>query len=56
MKNCPKCRMETHCEAEWCWHCGYAYEDSGLTAAVESESGALDVALTSDGEPGEGTT
>jgi hypothetical protein len=27
MKNCPKCRVETRNDAEWCWFCGYAFED-----------------------------
>jgi uncharacterized membrane protein YvbJ len=28
MKHCPKCRMESHNDADWCWHCGYSYEDA----------------------------
>ena len=27
MKNCPKCRVETGSDAEWCWFCGYAFEE-----------------------------
>jgi hypothetical protein len=27
MKNCPKCRVETRSDAEWCWFCGFAYDD-----------------------------
>jgi|GEM_PF-5798688 hypothetical protein len=32
MKNCPKCRVETRCDAEWCWFCGYAFEDEPTDA------------------------
>ena len=28
MKTCPNCRMETRTDADWCWHCGYSYEDA----------------------------
>ena len=28
MKHCPKCRMESRNDADWCWHCGYSYEDA----------------------------
>ena len=28
MKHCPKCRMESRSDADWCWHCGYSYEDA----------------------------
>jgi predicted amidophosphoribosyltransferase len=56
MKNCPKCRMETRRDAEWCWHCGYAYEDGRPDPAIEGEPGAADVVLTSDEQPREGTT
>ena len=28
MKHCPKCRMESRIDADWCWHCGYSYEDA----------------------------
>jgi len=39
MKNCPKCRMETRRDAEWCWHCGYAYDDgSGEPESTPRES------------------
>jgi hypothetical protein len=26
-KNCPKCRVETRSDADWCWYCGYSYEE-----------------------------
>ena len=36
MKTCPLCRMEARNDADWCWHCGYSYEEaearSGTTA------------------------
>jgi uncharacterized membrane protein YvbJ len=32
MKHCPKCRMETRNDADWCWHCGYSYEDAEAQA------------------------
>jgi len=28
MKHCPKCRVESRNDADWCWHCGYSYEDA----------------------------
>ena len=28
MKHCPKCRMESRSDADWCWHCGYSYEEA----------------------------
>lgn len=28
VKHCPKCRMESRSDADWCWHCGYSYEDA----------------------------
>ena len=28
MKHCPKCRVESRSDADWCWHCGYSYEDA----------------------------
>lgn len=28
MKTCPNCRMETRADADWCWHCGYSYEEA----------------------------
>jgi hypothetical protein len=35
MKNCPKCRMETRGDADWCWHCGYSYEGEVVEAERE---------------------
>lgn len=32
MKNCPKCCVETRSDAEWCWFCGYAFEDEATGA------------------------
>ena len=28
MKICPNCRIETRPDAEWCWHCGFSYEEA----------------------------
>ena len=28
MKSCPNCRMETRADADWCWHCGFSYEEA----------------------------
>lgn len=28
MKTCPNCRMESRADADWCWHCGYSYEEA----------------------------
>ena len=50
MKNCPKCRMETRGDADWCWHCGYSYEDDVAevereprqTAPIRTDSGPVD--------------
>jgi hypothetical protein len=28
MKACPNCRMETRADADWCWHCGFSYEEA----------------------------
>jgi hypothetical protein len=39
MKHCPKCRMESRSDADWCWHCGYSYEDA--EAGKPPPSGAL---------------
>ena len=33
MKVCPNCRMETRRDADWCWHCGYSYEEADARAA-----------------------
>ena len=51
MKNCPKCRMETRPDAEWCWHCGYAYEDG--SAASEKTPCEPPATSTLDGDDGE---
>jgi len=32
MKSCPNCRMESRIDAEWCWHCGYSYEEAEARA------------------------
>lgn len=32
MKTCPNCRMETRADADWCWHCGYSYEEAEARA------------------------
>lgn len=32
MKVCPNCRMETRGDADWCWHCGYSYEEAEARA------------------------
>ncbi|HET7202566.1 MAG TPA: hypothetical protein VFI92_04300 [Steroidobacteraceae bacterium] len=37
MKNCPKCRVESRSDAEWCWHCGYSYEDADQKQAQARE-------------------
>jgi len=37
MKTCPLCRMEARNDADWCWHCGYSYEED------EARSGAAPV-------------
>lgn len=37
MKNCPKCRVETRCDAEWCWFCGYAFEDDARTGTPPTQ-------------------
>lgn len=43
MKHCPKCRVESRDDAEWCWHCGYAYEDEEAgTAAPDPAEAAPD--------------
>lgn len=39
-KNCPKCRVESRSDAEWCWHCGYSYEEAeDRQANVPEEQG-----------------
>ena len=40
MKNCPKCRVESRDDADWCWHCGYSYEDAtgGAPGSRDPES------------------
>ena len=38
MKHCPKCRMESRSDADWCWHCGYSYEDAESKAPPASGS------------------
>jgi uncharacterized membrane protein YvbJ len=44
MKHCPKCRVESRDDAEWCWHCGYAYEDEAARptepAQCEEQAGS----------------
>lgn len=50
MKNCPKCRVETSSDAEWCWHCGYAFEDREMTAPVGEESQTTSTS-SGDSEP-----
>jgi hypothetical protein len=47
MKHCPKCRMESRSDADWCWHCGYSYEDA--KAGEPPPSGALN----DQSEPGD---
>jgi uncharacterized membrane protein YvbJ len=46
MKHCPKCRVESRCDAEWCWHCGYSYED-----ADEEQAQAQEEQTQSEAEP-----
>jgi len=36
MKICPNCRMETRGDADWCWHCGYSYEEAEARAIPRS--------------------
>jgi hypothetical protein len=36
MKHCPKCRVESRNDADWCWHCGYSYEEAEPEAPPET--------------------
>jgi hypothetical protein len=40
MKHCPKCRVESRNDADWCWHCGYSYEEAEPAAPPASGSPA----------------
>ena len=49
MKHCPKCRMESRSDADWCWHCGYSYEDA--ESSTPPASGSLDENIKESPEP-----
>jgi hypothetical protein len=51
MKHCPKCRVESRSDADWCWHCGYSYEDA--EAGTPPASGSLDESKDRS-DPGDG--
>jgi hypothetical protein len=53
MKNCPKCRMESCDDAEWCWHCGYAYEEGPAVRSRQAadSDGPLDTRPRSSSPP-----
>jgi predicted amidophosphoribosyltransferase len=36
MKTCPLCRMEARNDADWCWHCGYSYEEADARSGAAS--------------------
>jgi predicted amidophosphoribosyltransferase len=43
MKTCPNCRMETRADADWCWHCGYSYEEAeDRPPSDQAQDGATD--------------
>jgi len=54
MKSCPNCRMEARIDADWCWHCGYSYEEAearARAARLVDDSGSEDMA---EGDLGSG--
>jgi uncharacterized membrane protein YvbJ len=46
-KYCPQCRVESQSDADWCWHCGYSYED-----AERREAPAADESIETDSNDG----
>ena len=55
MKSCPNCRMEARIDAEWCWHCGYSYEEAEAPAHDARCVGDSDSEDMADGDLGSGT-
>jgi uncharacterized membrane protein YvbJ len=46
-KYCPQCRVESQSDADWCWHCGYSYED-----AERREAPAADESIETESNDG----
>ena len=48
MKYCPKCRVEAQSDADWCWHCGYSYEED----AERREAPPTDESIETESDDG----
>ena len=40
--------METRVDADWCWHCGYSYEEAEARATTTARNERIDVTASEE--------